>query len=315
MSITDEQLKGNWGEQYIAANLASQGCFIRHVTQGHDSGIDLYCETTRGGIPFLHFGCQVKTSKKWKGKKKHILLPKPTCKKYQEYWLKQPVPVFIFLVPDLRDAPKIPYYICSARDLLCTDKKVKSRWKIESPNDLKELPNDLKEFLNKDLIYETILWDLKDGKVSYLKTPKPEYTVQFLGGQVHKYEKKVQENLCRALWRLSEDILSPSTNLMDLLNKPAFSNEEQVQINNAKPYMKALKILAVSKNDTHHYNNKTIGVYYELEGEFDKSLDYYKKALGNIESDPEVNRKSEEWKCEIKTIKQHIKRVESKINH
>lgn len=63
MTITDNQLKGNWGEQYIAANLAAQGCFIRHVTQGHDSGIDLYCETVKDKTPFLHFWCQIKTKK------------------------------------------------------------------------------------------------------------------------------------------------------------------------------------------------------------------------------------------------------------
>lgn len=65
MSFTDNQLKGNWGEQYIAAQLSSQGCLIRHVTQGHDSGIDLYCEKIINGEPLLHFWVQVKTSKKW----------------------------------------------------------------------------------------------------------------------------------------------------------------------------------------------------------------------------------------------------------
>jgi len=53
MAITDNQLKGNWGEQYVASQLALEGCFIRHVTQGHDSGIDLYCEIIKDGTPFL----------------------------------------------------------------------------------------------------------------------------------------------------------------------------------------------------------------------------------------------------------------------
>ena len=66
MKITDQQLKGNWAEQYIAAQLSSQGCLIRHVTQGHDSGIDLYCEKVKDGIPYLHFWCQIKTKKNGK---------------------------------------------------------------------------------------------------------------------------------------------------------------------------------------------------------------------------------------------------------
>ena len=72
MTITDEQLKGNWAEQYIASELASQDCFIRRVTQGHDYGIDLYCETVKDNKPFLHFWCQIKTRKRLKGKRKQI---------------------------------------------------------------------------------------------------------------------------------------------------------------------------------------------------------------------------------------------------
>jgi len=61
MSFGNNQLKGNWGEQYIASRLTSCDCLVRHVPQGHDSGIDLYCESIKNGNPFLHFFVQVKT--------------------------------------------------------------------------------------------------------------------------------------------------------------------------------------------------------------------------------------------------------------
>lgn len=147
--ITDEQLKGNWAEQYIASKLAEQGCLIRHVTQGHDSGIDLYCETIKENSPFLHFWCQVKTSKNWKGKRKKISFPSNQSKNHKDYWLTQPVPVFIFLVPDLRRQSNIPYYICDTFDLIFMDKII-SFMKVESSD-------DLSNFLNESLIIRTFL--------------------------------------------------------------------------------------------------------------------------------------------------------------
>jgi len=64
MSFTDNQLKGNWAEQYIAHRLAAEDCLVRHVSQGQDSGIDLYCEKLgedQNGkkVPYLHFWCQM----------------------------------------------------------------------------------------------------------------------------------------------------------------------------------------------------------------------------------------------------------------
>jgi hypothetical protein len=304
MTITDEQLKGNWAEQYIAANLASHGCFIRHVTQGHDSGIDLYCETLKENIPFLHFWCQVKTSKNWKGKRKQLSF-KPEKKQHEDYWLKQPVPVFIFLVPDLRDKLNIPYYICRAFDLL-SNEKIKSFLKIE-------LPKDLSTFLNEDLVSETHLWELKNGKVSSLKTPKREYTIQYPKDNVHKFEKRLFKNMHTTLWRLSEDILFRDINKMDILEKTDLNNDENERFRKAKPYMHALKILIKSKHDEHYQNYLTIGHCYELEKEHEESLNYYKESWSIINRDPNVDVSEHPWKDIIDEIHQHMERVKSKM--
>ena len=304
MTITDEQLKGNWAEQYIASNLASQGCFIRRVTQGHDSGIDLYCETVKDNIPFLYFWCQVKTSKKWKGKRKQLSF-KPEKKQHKEYWLKQPVPVFIFLVPDLRDEFNIPYYICRAFDLL-SNKKIKSFLKIESPK-------DLSTFLNGHLVSETFRWELKDGKVSSLKTPKRKYTIQYPKDIVHKFEKRLFKSLHTTLWLLSEDILFHDINKMDILEKTDLNNDEKERFRKAKTYMRALKILIKSKHDEHYQNYLTVGHCYELEKEYEESLKYYEESLSIINRDPKVDISKQPWKDIIEEIHQHIERVKSKM--
>lgn len=304
MTITDEQLKGNWAEQYIAGQLASHGCFIRQVTQGHDSGIDLYCETIKDNNPFLHFWCQIKTSKKWKGKYKQLqFTPK---KKHREYWLKQPVPVFIFLVPDLRDKEFVPYYICSAFDLRLRDKeKINSFIKIEKPD-------DLEEFLEQ-LPFQTYCWELKDGKMSPLKTPNPEYVIHFQSGIAREFEPILQTSIRWTLWRLISDILLYNTTPMELLNKSSLNDEENRRLIRARPYVKTLETFVIEKNDQHYETYLTIGVYYELENEYEKSLKYYKKSLSIINRDPKLDLSEDPWKDLIEEIPQHIERVESKI--
>ena len=305
MTITDNQLKGNWGEQYIAANLSSQGCFVRHVTQGRDTGIDLYCETVKNNKPFLHFWCQIKTSKKYKGKREQISF-KPEKKEHKEYWLAQPVPVFIFIVPDLRDEPNVPYYIFKALDL-SKGRKINSFKKIKTPK-------DLSTFLNEDqgLAFQTFLWELKDGKVSHLKTPKKEYTVQFPTGSTHKYELELFESLYWTLWRLSEDILFHDINRKDMLEKPNLNDDEKERFEKAKPYMKALEIL-IEKGDKHYQNFRTVGICYELEKEYEKSLEYYKKSKLFL-GDPKLNVSEDRWNSVIKEVHQDIERVKSKMN-
>lgn len=302
MTITDEQLKGNWAEQYIAANLASKGCLIRHVTQGHDIGIDLYCETTTGD-EHLHFWCQIKTSKNWKGKRKHLSFKPP--KRHKDYWLTQPVPVFIFLVPDLRDGQNIPYYICNAINLL-DGNKINSDCKIENHD-------DLAKFLNKYLVFQTYLWDIKDGKVSYLKNPKNEYTKQFPSAIAHEFEPELLRSLLYTLWRLSQDILFQGINPKDLLNKYTLNNDEKKRFETAKPYMKALEILVLDKNDEQWQNYATMGVYYELEKDYNTSIECYEKSLSIINSDKNLNKNEDPWKNTIKDIEGHIERVKSKM--
>ncbi len=308
MVITDNQLKGNWAEQYIAAELASQGCFVRHVTQGHDSGIDLYCESTKNGTPFLHFECQIKTKKRWKGRKEAVSY-KPE-KQHIEYWLKQPVPVYIFLVPDLRDKSnhRIPYYICRAFDSQNGVNKIYSFAKVDSVQ-------DLKEFLNKHLSVDTLFWELKDGKVSPLKTLTPQRNVEFLPGSVHNYERKVFTTLRWTLWRLSSDIMFEGSKEIkyDMLNKSQLTTDEKERVNSAAPYIEALKILIESKDDKHYEGYYIIGNYCELKKKYEESVQYYRKSLAIMEADKKINKSENQWRDLIETIKQAIKRVEAKI--
>ena len=175
-----------------------------------------------------------------------------------------------------------------------------------------ESPEDLSTFLNEHLVFQTFLWELKDGKVDYLKTPKNEYTNQFPSGIAHKFEQGLRRSLLWTRWRLSQDILFHHPNPIDISRK-TLNGDGTERFLKAKPYMKALEILTVGKNDQHYENYATIGVYYELEKEYEKSLKYYKESLSIINRDPNLDISEHPWKDIIVGIHQHIERVKSKM--
>lgn len=294
MPITENQLKGNWAEQYIAAKLSAQGCLIRHVPQGHDSGIDLYCEKVKDGIPYLHFWCQIKTSSKWKGKFNTVsYYPK---KQHIEYWLKQPAPVLVFLVPDLREQNSIPFYICSAFHFSYK----KSLLKITTNT-------ELKDFLNSYLPYESFLWDLKNGKVSSLKAAKVRYKKTIPKGVAIGFEKKLLISILWTLHRLVDDFLYDEKNQIELVHKENLNEAELNRINQSSIYLMPLEELVSRTNDKHYHYYETIGKYYELDRNYDRAIKLYGQSLQLLQIDP-----NKVWELEIKRVQEHLARVETK---
>lgn len=306
MNTTDRQmigrenlLRGNWGEQYVSERLSSCDCFVRHVPQGHDTGVDLYCETTSDDKrPFQHFWCQVKTSRRLKGKNPYITLNRQSKNMKVDYWLKQPIPVFVFVVPDRRneDNPKegmIPFYfyIFSAIDFHNNNETIKSVVKIEKIE-------DLKKFLNEDLLIETFRWDLKSGRVSHLLTSNPSYTITFPKGQTLEFEQKLQESLRWTLRLLADNILD---------------RNDSDSISKAQPYVKMLKILASSIHDEHYETYEVIGKYYHRINDSEKALKNYKTSLELLNKDSKVSRSCMQWKQVFEHIEATITDLESGV--
>ncbi len=90
-------LFASFAERYVASRLSRADCLVRTI-EGIDVGVDLYCESVEDGYPFLHFWVQVKSGKQCErtphGAKCRLE------RKHLEYWERQPVPVFIALLPD-----------------------------------------------------------------------------------------------------------------------------------------------------------------------------------------------------------------------
>lgn len=284
MALTDSQFKGNWGELFIASELAAKGCLVRHVTQGHDTGVDLYCETTWNGIPFLHFWCQVKTKKKISVRKETIAYS-PKKKKHIDYWLKQPVPVFIFIVPSLLRDKQLnkPYYICTP---------LRNRNGATMTSFFKVMhSNDLHRFLYDKLIVITQEWDAKDGRLNAIKRPDAsEVHIGFEPGMTLPFKKEILRSIRWGLWRLIDDNLflgkgqEKSEKSHMFYNLPPLSTERRQRVKEVKPYVEALKCLCKNNETSHWESYYILGQYYELEKAYDGSLVYYEKALLLIDS-------------------------------
>ena len=308
MPFTENQLKGNWGEQYVAERLAACGCLIRHVPQGHDSGLDLYCESTKDGLPFLHFWCQVKV-------RQEFATDTPTNQvrvspEGLNYWLSQPVPVIIALVPD-KPGENPPLYFCPPGGLIFETKN-----NVITASRRIETKAEMQSFLDRMLAVETYLWELHHGKVTTLKTsPLPSYGASMLIGASHLFEPKLLESIRQALWRLAEDILRRhySLHTLEPLEKSEISHTEAV--NGARPYVQALEALMEGKRLGNYENLLTIGFLAEMDGDFAKAENMYCRSLASIEGDKQLDCSQMPWAGFLGQIQLHLNRAKQKLSH
>lgn len=297
MTFTDNQLKGNLGEQHVAERLAACGCLIRHVPQGHDSGIDLYCETTQAGQPFLHFWAQVKVSQTYGSEAQSESYSASSDE--LSYWLSQPIPTFLALIPDKRDE-RPPIFLCSP--LRRNGGTMASFVKLSTFN-------ELEAFLRDALPFETFLWDLHHGKVGGLKTPQPSYTVSIPVGVTQEFEPELRGTLHRTLSRLSDDILSRAYEFPSL--KPRSDDVAALKQarDAARPYAEALECLVEGKRLGNFENFMTIGLMAELDGNIEKAKGLYERALRSIDGDPNIDRSQDPWKTTRVKVEVHLLRA------
>jgi hypothetical protein len=200
---------GNIGEHLIGS-LLSPYCIVRNVSQGRDTGIDLYCEILKKNSLelSLHFFCQVKTTKD--------TLNISDSKEYFDYWRNQPVPVFLFHVKynDVNTINKehviwvydIPWI------LAISDAK---KGNVNIQRDVHDKFQICEEYNNKDkmtldkFLYHHIPWSYglwmmrRHGLVS----PNPEIREQkqefFVGSRIATlYKDKIEKSIGSAKWLL-----------------------------------------------------------------------------------------------------------------
>jgi hypothetical protein len=269
-------MTGNWGEQYVAERLAHADCLVRHVPQGRDAGIDLYCESVVDEKPFLHFWVQIKTGDSYISKIQDRGFPTSVFTPDEmEYWSKQVVPVLIAVVTGPNVNPRIVHIYCP---LFGSDTHLLSIRRIENED-------DWKAFVHDDLPHLMYLWGVKDGVLRPLPVSKAGYVRTLPVSQTYVYEDAIKQTLHLSLWGLSYDILSRNIDLETLQPRDDAELKGVALADKVRPYIKTLETLVELANIGNYQNHVTIGVLYELEGRFAEAKDRYQKALASVKGD------------------------------
>jgi hypothetical protein len=188
---------GNAGEHLVASRL-SQYCIVRDVSQGKDTGIDLYCEILKEGSLelSLHFFCQIKTNQR--------RIDQSEIEKNIDYWANQPVPCFLFLVKyadfeNIKDAElwvyDLPYFLAirdAKKEGIKLQRDVEKTFLICEENNNKDKMT-LESFLYGHIPFSYGLWQMRRYG---LVLPNPEIRDNvppvFVGGLTKIYKDKIE---------------------------------------------------------------------------------------------------------------------------
>jgi hypothetical protein len=171
-SVSNRQLKGNFAENIVAEWL-SRVCLVRSVTTGTDIGIDLYCEALVENNPYLHFWVQVKAiTNRDISMKNGIKFASYRFKRsHLEYWARQPIPVYAFLVPVNDWPPKYPervYGIAITRYIIESGIPESKTVKLETAEctEFATIDNDWNKFISEIVPADTAILLFSKGIVS-----------------------------------------------------------------------------------------------------------------------------------------------------
>ena len=270
-SVDLNRLKGNYAEALAMAWL-SRKCLVRPVADGTDIGIDLFCEAIVDHVPYLHFWVQVKviprasltiqggaTTARYSFDKKHL-----------EYWNRQPIPVYAFLVPLDSWPPVEPdaiYGVSVTRKLvengLPTRDSVTYRTTDSFGRD--SLDEDLHDFVTMIVPWDTSVLLLKRGIVA----PIPHHTGHFPLGIGFQHLTSVLGNIREAsVFGLLHSLLAEPSD--DSMKSVRNRFETVAKIFESEMPNMGLSVLVRSAH---------------ADGNFELAKEYIQRALDRISSD------------------------------
>ena len=214
LNISENQIKGNFGENYVSYIL-SKYCLVRPVASGTDIGIDLYCELILNREPFLHFWVQVKTCKAVSIKQDSASYQFKTS--HLQYWYRQPVPVFAFLVPV--NWPKNPskIYVVNITEYLIREGIPTSDTKTLTSNLIIEPENNesLEKFLYEIVPITHAIKKITDGIVAPIPVLSPQYERKYVIGFTKKYVMRILNTIRTTAAFASLDLLKQEEKILN----------------------------------------------------------------------------------------------------
>jgi hypothetical protein len=299
-NVPDSSLKGNAGVWLVGKWLADGGCLVRPVAADTDIGIDLYCETIEESKAFLHFFVQVKSGKQVKVKDERARISLE--KRHLKYWIKQPAPVFVFLVPEV-DHDKI-YVIDMARWNVDGGQiriNRNNRQIVEANYCFRLNPSDSSKFLKEYVPCAHVLLNASNGICMSIPQTEPQYVRQNIRGIRGRYAEKVVDqmrtNTVYTLW--------------DLLEIPVRHTTDLNSYKAIQPLAKLIEIF--TEYDDHWETFYVMGLYYEKTGTIKMAKQKYLRARAKeiIENDPIVDQRKGRWKKHFDSVCGAIERCEA----
>ncbi len=306
--VDDNRLKGNSALWTVGKLLSDAGCLVRPVAADTDIGIDLYCETVQDKEPFLHFWVQIKS-----GTSQVVIRENGTAScsvkvDHLKYWLRQPVPVFLFLIPSPDTCEQV-YVVDMAiwkHELLLLPNNSKTT-KLVSHYLLDPLGNasGMRTFLNGYVPYSHVYWNAAEGMYLPRPTLTPQYTQRVLRNCLGTFSSKVFSQVQKA----------SAWTLIDLLDTNILRQDQPTDL---KRFARIVHVLAVC--DRHYENCLAMGLYtLKKKDNPRRALCYFSNALEMIESDPELQRTGAlvkpPWKTIISQVKKYIQACQNRIGN
>lgn len=273
-TVSQNQLTGNYGSSLVAKRLSSE-CLIRPVAADTDVGIDLYCESLVEGEPFLHFWVQVKAGASQIEENAERTEAKCRLKtKHLAYWFRQPVPVYVAMVPT--SGPVLPEPNVYIADI--------SSWTVMNGlpdeattlivSDLAWSPEDqdaVKRFISQTVPLTDARLLCRQGVVAPTKTLRSQYTRAVPIVPAARYQQEIVTQLRQtaamaiySMWKLN-----------------------QLDHNTDATRCRLTRVLMQFADDGHWENYMALALSAHAECAWDKAEEYYLKALQAVGGDPE----------------------------
>lgn len=300
MPIVDEnRLKGNLAGFTIAAWLSRQ-CLVRPVAEGTDVGIDLFCETVERSScePFLHFWVQVKG-----GNQVSVRDGRAQCSvkaHHLRYWERQPVPVYIFLVPPAQLHALDTVYVISL-----------ARVSIKEPLDqdtvtlasnlvytIEGTPS-LDDFVDTSVRIDHVLLEARRGVDIPLPQPKPGYYQTSVKGFRTPFVPRYVDQIRRSASSALRDMVKASGN-------PTIEARRQMAVLAAalEPF-----ISGISESgywEQHYEDYWAMGLYKKRFGDRGAGESYLRRAIQIIREDGEFCALDSRWKDAVSAIEDDL---------
>jgi tetratricopeptide (TPR) repeat protein len=262
--VSTNQILGNRGENLVSY-LLSQYCLVRPVANGTDIGVDLFCETIiEDGRSAGHFWIQVKSKAK---QTKKVKLDKG----HVEYWIRQPVPVFIFIICADQNTNASNYEIRSINliEQLIKNSNFKGKSRIFHSDDAITNARELKRFVSQTVPKTIARQKLTEGLIVPIRYKgTDEYVKTYDVVDSAKFINKILKNIGRSSSLLANEIL-----------KSRKGKEFGKQL-------KQLELILEAFSDWPNFDMPcTLAILQERVGKYQQAIINYQKAIDILNRD------------------------------